>query len=160
MDREMILIHPEKGSQSHVYEVRGGQWRLLHTVSAFDGLGNYYGYVTNLCGFKTGKHEGKVTGLAAYGEDRHREVLESFIRYAEGSMTNVGNAFRGGALEKLRKALPADFRREDLAASIQNLSEDIATRFVGYHHIDRMIHSIYISIVNRNFDYVIQLSIT
>ncbi|MCZ6782092.1 MAG: carbamoyltransferase [Proteobacteria bacterium] len=120
------------GHSSHVYEVRGGQWRLLHTVSSFDGLGNYYGYVTNLCGFKTGKHEGKVTGLAAYGEDRHREVLESFIRYAEGSMTNVGNAFRGGALEKLRKALPADFRREDLAASIQNLSEDIATRFVGY----------------------------
>ena len=120
------------GHSSHVYEVRGGNWKLLHTVPSFDGLGNYYGYVTHLCGFKTGKHEGKVTGLAAYGEDRYRDVLESFIRYHDGSMTNVGNAFRTGAVEKLRAALPADFRREDLAASIQNLSEDIAARYVGY----------------------------
>jgi carbamoyltransferase len=120
------------GHSSHVYAVRGGEWELLHTVPSFDGLGNYYGYVTHLCGFKTGKHEGKITGLAAYGEDRYRDVLESFIRYEDGHMVNVGNAFRTGAVEKLRKALPADFKREDLATSIQNLSEDIATRYVGY----------------------------
>lgn len=130
------------GHSSHVYEVRDGRWKLLHTVPSFDGLGNYYGYATHLCGFKTGKHEGKVTGLAAYGEDRYRGVLERFIRYESGSMTNVGNAFRTGALQKLRGALPADFRREDLAASIQNLSEDICTRYVAYwmertglHHV-------------------------
>jgi len=120
------------GHSSHVYAVREGQWTLLHTVPSFDGLGNYYGYVTHLCGFTTGKHEGKVTGLAAYGKDAHRKVLESFIRYENGTMTNVGNAFRTGALRKLRNALPADFRREDLATSIQALSEEIATRYVAY----------------------------
>jgi carbamoyltransferase len=120
------------GHSSHVYDVRGGRWNHLHSVPSFDGLGNYYGYVTHLCGFKTGKHEGKVTGLAAHGRDVHRGVLEGFIRYQDGTMVNVGNAFRTGALDKLRKALPADFRREDLAASIQLLSEDIATRYVAH----------------------------
>jgi predicted NodU family carbamoyl transferase len=33
---------------------------------------------------------------------------------------------------KLRKALPADWKREDLAASIQLLSEDICTRYVAH----------------------------
>ncbi len=120
------------GHSSHVYDVRGGVWRYLHSVPSFDGLGNYYGYVTHLCGFKTGKHEGKVTGLAAYGEDRYRDVLERFIRYRDGSMVNVGNAFRGVAVEKLRAALPPDVTREDLAAAIQALAEDIATRYVAH----------------------------
>jgi carbamoyltransferase len=120
------------GHSSHIYEARGGRLRLLHTVPAFDGLGNYYGYVTHLCGFKMGKHEGKVTGLAAFGKDRHRHLLEHFIRYENGTMRNCGRAFRKGALRKLRAALPANVPREDLAASIQTLSEDIATRYVGY----------------------------
>ena len=119
------------GHSSHIYEARGGRMRLLHTVPSFDGVGNYYGYVTHLCGFKMGKHEGKVTGLAAYGEECHRAVLERFIRYENGSMHNVGKAFRRGALRKLRHALP-DARREDLAASIQGLSEDICTRYIAH----------------------------
>jgi carbamoyltransferase len=120
------------GHSSHVYDVSGGRWKHLHAVPSFDGLGNYYGYATHLCGFKTGKHEGKVTGLAAYGQDLYRNVLEQFIRYQDGTMVNVGNAFRTGAVDKLRKALPPDFKREDLAASIQLHAERIATRYVDY----------------------------
>lgn len=120
------------GHSSHVYEARGGRMRLLHAVPSLDGIGNYYGYLTHLCGFKMGKHEGKVTGLAAYGTERHRQVLERFIRYENGSMRNTASAFRRGALRKLRRALPPDARREDLAASIQGLSEDICTRYVAY----------------------------
>ncbi|MGH7337783.1 MAG: carbamoyltransferase C-terminal domain-containing protein, partial [Myxococcota bacterium] len=40
--------------------------------------------------------------------------------------------FRTGAVDKLRKALPPDFRREDLAASIQLHAERIATRYVDF----------------------------
>ncbi len=120
------------GHSSHVYEARGGRMRLLHTVPAFDGLGNYYGYITHLCGFKMGKHEGKITGLAAYGKDCHRATLERFIRYENGSMRNAGKAFRRGALRKLRRTLPAGARREDLAASVQQLSEDICARYVSH----------------------------
>lgn len=120
------------GHSSHVYEARKGRLRLAHTVASLDGIGNYYGYITHLCGFKMGKHEGKVTGLAAFGTERYRDVLERFIRYENGSMRNTGRAFRRGALRKLRRALPADPSREDLAASIQRLAEDICTRYVAH----------------------------
>ncbi|MGH8259575.1 MAG: carbamoyltransferase family protein [Steroidobacteraceae bacterium] len=120
------------GHSSHIYEARGGRMRLLHTVPAFDGVGNYYGYVTHLCGFRMGKHEGKITGLAAFGSDRHREALERFIRYENGSMRNSGKVFRRSALTALRRSLPADARREDLAASIQHLSEDICGRYIAH----------------------------
>jgi carbamoyltransferase len=120
------------GHSSHVYDVQGGSWSYLHSVPSFDGLGNYYGYVTHLCGFKMGKHEGKITGLAAYGEDAYRDILERFIRYENGTMVNVGNAFRRQAIARLERALPSNWKKEDLAATIQLVAEDISTRYVAH----------------------------
>lgn len=120
------------GHSSHVYEVRGGKWNLLHTVPSFDSLGDWYGYVTQISGFKAGKHEGKITGLAAYGQPSYRAQLDRFIRYQDGTMVNVGNTFRHAALKKLRGALPSDYLREDLAATIQQVAEDITTRYIGH----------------------------
>jgi carbamoyltransferase len=120
------------GHSSHVYDVTGGQWRLLHSVPSFDSIGDYYAYVTHLCGFKAGKHEGKITGLAAYGVPAYREVFDRFIRYEDGSMVNVGNCFRHGAVKKLVNALPKNFSKADLAATVQNVTEDIATNYVAY----------------------------
>ena len=71
------------------------------------------------------KHEGKITGLAAYGNRKHREILERFIRYDAGRCATSGTLFGTGAIQKLRGPCRANCRREDLAASIQLLSEDI-----------------------------------
>lgn len=120
------------GHSSHVYEVDGGRWNYLHSVPSFDGIGNFYGYITQISGFKAGRHEGKITGLAAYGQPAYQGLLEQLIRYEDGSMRNVGNVFRGRALSALRERLPEDFSREDLAASIQSLTEKIAVEYVGY----------------------------
>jgi carbamoyltransferase len=120
------------GHSSHVYEVTNGKWKFLHAVPSFDGVGNYYGYVTQLSGFKAGKHEGKITGLAAYGKDAYLDVLKRFICYQQGTMTNVGNAFRWRALSEIKKSLPEHFSREDLAASIQTLTEQICVDYASY----------------------------
>jgi carbamoyltransferase len=120
------------GHSSHVYDVTGGKWSYLHSVPSFDGIGNYYGYVTALCGFKMGKHEGKITGLAAYGKDTYRDTLQKFIRYEEGSMVNVGNAFRRQAIRRIEQALPRDWSKEDLSATIQLLTEEICTQYVAH----------------------------
>lgn len=120
------------GHSSHVYAARGGRLELLHTVPSFDSVGDWYGYVTQLCGFKAGKHEGKITGLAAYGQPSYRAQLDRFIRYENGSMRNVGNTFRHGALKKLNAALPQDWSKADLATTIQQVAEEITTRYVGY----------------------------
>jgi carbamoyltransferase len=120
------------GHSSHVYEFEDGGWRHLHSVPSFDSLGDWYAYVTHVCGFKAGKHEGKITGLAAYGKPVYRDIFDRFIRYSDGSMTNVANAFRHAAVNKLQAALPDDWNREDLSSTVQDVAEDITTNYVSY----------------------------
>jgi carbamoyltransferase len=121
------------GHSSHVYEVTGGRWQHLHSVPSFDSIGDYYAYVTHICGFKAGKHEGKITGLAAYGHPSYRQIFDRFIRYdGHGSMVNIGDCFRFAAIRKLLAALPRDYTKENLAATVQDLTEDIATRYVTF----------------------------
>ena len=120
------------GHSSHVYDFSCGRWEQLHTVPSFDSVGDYYGYVTQISGFKAGKHEGKITGLAAYGEPTYRDVLDRFIQYEGGTITNVGNTFRHAALGKVEAALPSGYSKENLAATIQQVAEDITTAYVSY----------------------------
>ena len=120
------------GDSSHVYSVKNGRFERLHAVSSFDSLGDYYGYVTEISGFKAGKHESKITCLAAYGKPIHRNIFEKFFRYADGSMRNIGNLFRHAAMKKLKAALPEGYKREDLAATFQDLAEDVATSYIGH----------------------------
>ena len=120
------------GSSSHVYRVKDGRWHLLHRVASFDSLASYYAYVTHICGFKAGKHEGKITGLAAYGKDTYRDIIEKFISYRDGTVVNQGRLFYRAALKKMREALPLDFSKKDLAATIQLVSEEIATKYIRH----------------------------
>jgi len=92
------------GCSSQVYEVTGGIWQKLHQVASFDSLGSYYAYATHLCGFTAGRHEGKVTGLAAHGKDTYKDILYQFIRYQDGTMRNIGNAWYTAAVEKMKAA--------------------------------------------------------
>jgi carbamoyltransferase len=120
------------GMSGRVYSVRDGEWGELSGTSAFNSLGNYYAYVTHLCGFKAQKHEGKITGLAAHGEPRYVPVLKEFIDTHDGHLINHGQVAFHAALDKLRSHLPPDWTREDLAASIQRHFEDVTARFVGH----------------------------
>jgi len=120
------------GHSSHIYEVNNGEWKHLHSVPSFDSLGSYYATVTHICGFTAGKHEGKITGLAAYGKPAYRDIIDRFIRYQEGTMVNVGNAFRAAAVHKLEAALPKNWSKEDLASTIQQASEEICSKYVEY----------------------------
>ena len=119
------------GKSSLIYAVRDGRFEYLHETSAFNSLGNYYAYVTHLCGFKAMKHEGKITGLAAYGEPRYVPILRSLIDEERGTLVNRGVAFRA-ALADLERRLPAGWTREDLAASIQAHFEDVMRRYADY----------------------------
>ena len=121
------------GASSHVYEVRDGSFRRIGYTSAFNSLGNYYAYITHVCGFKAQKHEGKITGLAAHGEPKHLDLLDSFITFREGALLNVGRVAFSAAVERLRRSLPTSWRMEDLAASIQRHSEQLASRYVAHH---------------------------
>lgn len=120
------------GRSSRVYAVRNGKFDQLHSVSAFNSLGNYYGYITHICGFKALKHEGKITGLAAYGEPLYVPLLQNFIDEANGSFTNKGGVVFQRAVDEIERSLPSRWKREDLAASIQRLFEDLVRRYVQF----------------------------
>ncbi|HEX6964899.1 MAG TPA: carbamoyltransferase C-terminal domain-containing protein [Gemmatimonadaceae bacterium] len=119
------------GRSSLIYAVRDGRFEYLHETSAFNSLGNYYAYVTHLCGFKAMKHEGKITGLAAYGEPRYVPILRSLIDEERGTLVNRGLAFQA-AIHELERRLPRGWTREDLAASIQVHFEDVMRRYVDH----------------------------
>ena len=120
------------GISSRVYEASNGTLTKLHEVSSFNSLGNYYAYVTHLCGFKAGKHEGKVTGLAAYGKPLYQGILNRLITFEGGTIINKGNLFYESAVKGIAKLLPQKWDRKDLSASIQCHSEELVRQYVGY----------------------------
>lgn len=120
------------GHSSHVYDVRSGVFKHIISIDSYDSLGNYYAYVTAVCGFKAKRHEGKITGLAARGTPAYKDILSSMISYENGRIKNKGRVLFNRALDTIRTALPSGWTREDLAASIQEVSEDIARQYV--HH--------------------------
>ncbi len=54
------------GVSAAVYRGRGAKLECLHRVRVPHSLGLFYGAATKALGYKPGRHEGKVTGLAAY----------------------------------------------------------------------------------------------
>ncbi len=120
------------GMSAKAYEVSEGRFRELTRVGSYHSLGNMYSYVTEICGFKAGRHEGKITGLAAHGEPIHEELLDSLLTYRDGGFHNVGNIFFHSALGELRQRLPEPFDREDLAASVQRHAERLSIEFTRY----------------------------
>jgi carbamoyltransferase len=119
-------------SSSHVYKVKDGRFEKLCDIDSFDSVGNYYAYITHICGFKAHKHEGKITGLAAYGKPIYVDLLKRFISYEEGRIVNKGRLFYWSAIRGIKNALPASFNIEDLAASMQVVLEEICCQYVRY----------------------------
>lgn len=115
-----------------VYSARDGELSYLKEYSAFNSLGNYYAYVTHICGYQPHKHEGKITGLAAHGKPVYQELLREFVDEHDGEIVNhAGLVFRQ-AIDALRRRLPADWTKEDLAASVQVHFEDVIVRMVSH----------------------------
>ena len=120
------------GKSSRIYAIRDGRFESLHDTSAYNSLGNYYAYVTHICGFKAQKHEGKITGLAAYGEPRFVPLLREFVDEQDGALINRGGVVFLEAIREFERRLPKTWKREDLAASIQDHSEELVRRYVGH----------------------------
>jgi carbamoyltransferase len=120
------------GKSARIYDVAGGEFNELHSISSFDSLGNFYSYVTQFCGFKAGKHEGKITGLAAYGKPVYVPQLKKIMIGQNGTIRNIANVFYHSALKELERLLPKDFSHRDLAASIQLYIEDMVVGLVKH----------------------------
>jgi len=120
------------GSCSHAWVISNDQDERIHRLDSIHSIGNFYAYVTHLCGFRANIHEGKITGLSASGEPRYLNIFRDLIEYDNGQITNIGNVYYHSAIKALLDRLPSDWRREDLSASIQQHLEDVAVPYIQY----------------------------
>ncbi len=128
---------------------QGGRMRLLHLVSYPHSLGQFYTGCTQVLGFRANRHEGKITGLSAYGR-----LDPELYRKVKSTIRNSGPDFRldkryysegiirGWSLKMMRngvdlfealqyrnyktplKKLVKGYPREDVAAVFQTLLEE------------------------------------
>jgi carbamoyltransferase len=133
--RDALVVTMDGGGDghcSHVYSVRDGRWEHLAAIDSYDSLGNYYAYITAICGYKAKRHEGKITGLAPRGEPRFKKLLSSMIAAEHGRLVNRGQVLFDQAMKRILDSLPRDWTKEDLAASIQVVAEEVACRHIAY----------------------------
>src|SRR5689334_2436293 len=108
-----------------------GDDRQFLTFVPESGLANAYGAATIACGFRNLRHEGKLTGLAAYGQPEIAEPLARLFRLSEDG--HVTTAFR--SWPELRDTVIGICKghpRETIAASIQAVIEDFTMRSLKF----------------------------
>lgn len=112
---------------------------VLQRETSADSLGFYYGRITGLLGFRPNDQEGKVTGLAAYGDPtRAMDLVTRMVRLNDGRVRGqFGDFFQPyyhGYSDNLVRAA-SNFAPEDLAAAAQVHLENILGSIV-----ERWIH--------------------
>ena len=119
------------GYCARIYTCRGGRMELVHSVPSYHSPGYYYNYVTHLLGFTPLRHEGKITGLGAYGDPEPcLPIFRERLGYDRDKLSFVN---RGRWMtEECRWLEPrlAPFSREDVAAAVQRNTEDVVSAFV------------------------------
>ena len=95
------------------------------------GIGSAYGYATVAAGFKMLRHEGKLTGLAAYGEPKLADEMAAQFRLTEDGL--IETDFRNWEEMRARfLAICQGKDRETIAASIQKVAEDLTLQSVKF----------------------------
>jgi len=120
------------GKCCRVYRVQSGHFEEFTALDSYDSIGNYYSYVTHLCGYKAHKHEGKITGLAALGKPTYLGLLRKYIQLENGRIKNIGKCFDHSAIKKIQQELPPNFTHADLSASVQELLEETIATFCSH----------------------------
>lgn len=100
----------------------------LHRFAFPNSLGIFYEHVTSGLGFKPSRHEGKIVGLAAYGNPR---ILADYL-LERFDTSEGGLVIRGGLDHFVTRALAGHFAKRDVAAAYQYVLEEVTRRVVGH----------------------------
>ena len=121
------------GLSGSVSRASRGVLERVATFPAAASLGSFYAAITQHLGFQHHRHEGKITGLAAYGDASVAEAdLRRMISYDADTrqlQTSLGrNQFV--SIERIGGLLSREYSREDLAAAAQAQLERIVLQIV------------------------------
>jgi carbamoyltransferase len=108
---------------------REGRIERIHGLEYPHSLGTFYETVTSALGFKPSRHEGKIVGLAAYGDP---EVLGDILR---SRFVQANGGFRIVETNNMyfARLLASQFPKIDVAAAYQRVLEEVAVAYVSQY---------------------------
>lgn len=112
-----------------VYLYEGGPLQRIHYIKGYDSYGMFYELLTSYLGFTPKKHEGKVTGLAAFGNPKKVRVDFPF----ELQLPNTKYLWKFGisGLNIAREKL-SQYKKKDVAAWLQDNVEKQICGLIKY----------------------------
>mgnify|MGYP003976247185 FL=1 len=121
------------GVSARICSFKNGLLEYLDYHPLYHSVALPYFYITHILGFTPQRHEGKITGLAAYGDGK--EVLALLKRRyhydkKKARMCNRGY-YMGREVGVLKKML-SGYSREDISAGVQMHLEWVVTSLVDY----------------------------
>ncbi len=115
------------GNAGSFYLGEGGKLRLLSPIPYPHSLGTFYRRVTQALGFTPNRHEGKIVGLAAFGDPTK---LYDIVRARFNLEHDDYYRFISSQDPFFEKELARNHSREDIAAAYQRVLEDVAVHYV------------------------------
>lgn len=103
--------------------------KLIYEIPFPNSLAIFYQRLTAALGFKPDRHEGKVLGLAAFGNPNteYKRVKGRFV-------TKPGKFFFKDPMNSLFEyQIAKKHKREDVAAVYQRVLEEVVCEFIGYY---------------------------
>jgi carbamoyltransferase len=158
-ERAAILVM-EASSEGETTLFARGEGRTLTKLDAIkypDSIGLLYLCVTEYLGFKENSGEGKVMGLASYGQPTYREAFDKVLRMSPDGRIALDMSYFDVHLSKqdyiTRKFIdlfgprrpregPMEQRHMDIAASLQAVTEEAGALFLrrlfSLHDVDNV----------------------
>jgi carbamoyltransferase len=100
----------------------------LHKFAFPNSLGQFYEHVTSGLGFRPNRHEGKIVGLAAYGDPKIlRDVLWQRFQCENGDIRILASMNY-----LFTRSLAQHVAKRDVAAAYQRVLEEVGTKTVKY----------------------------
>jgi carbamoyltransferase len=138
--------------------IENGKIKIVSRANSEVSPGRFYSEITGFCGFKRLRHEGKITGLAAYGNsDKYYKELKQYIRFNPSteqfeynSDNKIGLSAKWATLQRILKGrftsplhiaefydfldnnFDAKTDMQDLSAAAQRILEEISVEYTSH----------------------------
>ena len=117
-------------SSAKIFRFSNGKIIELYRTPTIDSLGYFYGSITKLLGFKPHQHEGKILGLAAYGNPKKPiRDMSKLISFSKKNMRFNAHYEKGLYQANFKnrnlKFLKKKYLKKDIAACAQYILEKV-----------------------------------
>ena len=109
----------------------GNSIERIHAVPWPHSPGFFYAIVTKALGFTQWRHEGKITGLSAYGNPNSPvyQKIKKLMWFSQGTIKTRSLIGSYGYVKQLAKK----YSREDMAAVFQRVFEEVICSYTRYY---------------------------